>query len=66
LVDAKHADKYVQHVEELGAAEAVKDELARCTRMVKDIIRKKNTQDPGIPVLFTVAPTRIHIVRRKP
>ena len=32
-------------------AEAAKNELAGCTRMVKDIIWQKNKQDPGIPVL---------------
>ena len=47
-------------------AEAVNSGLPRCMEIARDIRRKKLDECSGDAVLFIVAPTRIHVVRRNP
>ena len=51
---------------QLIKAKVVESGLARCAEITKEIRRKKLDEGSGDAVLFTVAPTRIHVVRKNP
>ena len=51
---------------QLIKAVAVDSGLPGCVEIAREIRRKKLDERSGDAVLFTVAPTRIHVVRRNP
>jgi len=51
---------------QLIKAEVVESGLARCAEITREIRRKKLDECSREAILFAVAPTRIHVVRRNP